>query len=79
MKAANTISIIILLAIMAGCGGRSKQTTDSSGTVDVIANSSEKEPTMQDSKEPMMQDVMDSEEIRWKRMIRFLIKVMRRT
>ena len=49
MKTPNTISVIILLLIMAGCGGRSNQSADSSGTVDVIANYAETEPTMQDT------------------------------
>jgi len=54
MKRVKTISVIILLTILAGCGGRSKQSTDSSGTVNVVANYAEKEP--------MTQDAMDREE-----------------
>jgi len=50
MKRASPILVIILLAVMvAGCGGRGKQSTDSSGTVNVIASYAEQEPMMQDS------------------------------
>ena len=50
MKKVNAILVIILLTvIVAGCGGRNQQSADSSETVDVIANYTEKEPTQQDS------------------------------
>jgi hypothetical protein len=49
MKKASLILVVILLVVMAGCGGRSNQSKDTSGTVDVIANYAEKEPTMQDT------------------------------
>jgi len=49
MKQVNSILVVILLVVMAGCGGRSKQSADSSVTVDVIADYAEKEQTMQDS------------------------------
>ena len=60
MKKEKSILVIILIAIVAGCGGRSKQSIDTSGTVDVMANYSEKEP--------MMQESMDIEEITLKTM-----------
>ena len=49
MKRVSAFLVIILLVVMEGCGGRSKQSTDSSETVDVIANHAEKEPTMLNS------------------------------
>ena len=59
MKTPNTISVIILLLIMAGCGGRNNQSTDSSGTVDVIANNAETQPTIQDAMD-REEDLLDA-------------------
>jgi len=48
MKRANTILAIILSAIMAGCGGRSKQSTDDFVTIDVTKSYPQKELILQD-------------------------------
>ena len=48
MKKLITISVIILLAITAGCGGGSKQSTDDLITVDVTASYPKKELILQD-------------------------------
>ena len=49
MKRVNSLLVIILSAVMAACGGRNKQSTDTSNTVDVTVNYPEKELTVQDS------------------------------
>ena len=56
MKTPNTISVIILLLIMAGCGGRSNQSTDDLIVIDVTESYSTK-------KELILQDFMDVEYI----------------
>lgn len=48
MKRTRSISIIILSAVMAGCGGGSKQSTDDFITVDVTASYPQKELILQD-------------------------------
>ena len=48
MKRVNTISAIILLIAMAGCGGRNKQSTDDIITVDVTKSYPKKELILQD-------------------------------
>jgi hypothetical protein len=56
MKSVHTISAIILSAVMAGCGGGNKQSTDELITVDVTKSYSPK-------KELILQDFMDVEYI----------------
>ena len=48
MKRANTILAIILSAVMAGCGGRNKQSTEDFITIDVTKNYPQKELILQD-------------------------------
>ena len=48
MRRANTILAIILLAVMAGCGGRRKQSTDDIIAVDVTKSYPQKELILQD-------------------------------
>ena len=55
MKNINTIFTIILLAVMTGCGGKNKQSTDDFFTVDVTKS--------YPKKELILQDIMDVEYI----------------
>ncbi|MDR2918073.1 MAG: 6-bladed beta-propeller [Tannerella sp.] len=66
MKISKLISGIILLAIITGCGGENKQSTDEIITVDVTANYPEKEL--------ILQDIMDVEYIPLETTDEFLTK-----